>query len=216
MAPAADGADLRRAWRSPAAPCCCSAAAAGFRRSTCRWIAWLQRVCACCSAPSSRGLLAAHRRRDAHATPPRPPPGSASSARCARSSRRTPSPTSSCARWAIGSRASTRERLRGLAMLLRLRRWLPSLLLLIEPARDRRLAIAALCGARRWRRAAGRALAVLRRSRACRRGVLPRRQRVGRSAGSPMSPEWSRAARTVRPQATNTIRPRRSSSKFAV
>ena len=46
-------------------------------------------------------LLAAHRRGGARSTPSRPPQAWATSARCVRSSRRIPSPTTSCARWAI-------------------------------------------------------------------------------------------------------------------
>ena len=57
-----------------------------------RGSAWLAIVCAGRRRRSQMGLLAAHRRRAARPTRPRPRPGSATSARCARWSRRTPQP----------------------------------------------------------------------------------------------------------------------------
>ncbi len=172
VAPAAHGADLRRARPRQRRRAAQPAARAVRRRAQGGNLGRRHRHRR--RRRAQVALLAPDRRRGARRTRPRPPPASATSARCARSSRRTRSPTSSCARWATASPASTRSGCAG---------WrccspspCPSPCLLLSHAAAASASSARCSPPCRWRLGLhDRALAVLRRSRARRHALLRRR-----------------------------------------
>ena len=119
VAPAADGAHLRRAGagqRRRAAAACCSRSSAKRPRGRPGW-----RSSAWSSAPRSSGPTGCASTASCAPTPPRPRPGSATSARCARSSRRIRQPNFVMRE--MGYRVARKHalKLRRLTLLLRLR-----------------------------------------------------------------------------------------------